>query len=352
MSFSTDEISFPGLNNNGAKSYNRSRAFTGDSKQSDNSDSTKSSLYHHVARPLPIWVLDKRYRQNRGMSDESNDVSLDTRDTSRVTTDSRDQRGEASINSKRSRWNTLIWSTSRFDYDSTGYIDEKALEEQGDLSGEWIGIKQQDNRPSAKKRQKQEDIHPISTARYFVSSESRQVWKPRLNFILLNNPYVPLTLRAIIFILSTVALGLAGSVYVHSINASPDPITQQPSTIMAVTVQTTALVYLVYITYDEYSGQPIGLREPKAKMRLIMLDLLFIIFSSANLSLAFNTVYDATWICHVGDSDSLAQHLALPFNAAICSRQKALASFLFMVLVMWVATFTISIFRLVERVTS
>ena len=53
---------------------------------------------------------------------------------------------------------------------------------------------------------------------------------------------------------------------------------QQPSTIMALVVQSCALVYVIYIAYDEYTGKPLGLREPMSKMRLILLDLLFIIF--------------------------------------------------------------------------
>ncbi|ODQ66091.1 hypothetical protein NADFUDRAFT_10867, partial [Nadsonia fulvescens var. elongata DSM 6958] len=174
-------------------------------------------------------------------------------------------------------------------------------------------------------------------------------WKQKLTFILLNNPYVPLTLRAIIFVLSIIALALASSVYRYSGSFKPS-INQQPSTIMAVVVQTTALVYLVYITYDEYTGKPIGLRSPKDKMKLIMLDLLFIIFSSANLSLAFNTLYDEKWVCR--PIDPLAQSAQVPYNHVICTRQRGLASFLFMILSMWVTTFTVSIFRLVERVMS
>lgn len=371
MSF--DEISFPSPrkpNNNNNKNMgnnNRNRANSemggssvsfADSTYRNNSSST--STPNSIARPMPVWIVDgggpKKTTASSSSNNNNNSLGVDYEagpDTYYNTN-----------SSGKSRWNSFITSTTHPENYERGYIDEKALLDQGNYEGSWLGIKESPlpisgrgcfpNKKKSKKRARDDkaEPYPRSSARYFVSEESREVWKPRLNFILLNNPYVPLTLRAIIFILSVAALGLAGSIFVRSMHTHPAPLTQQPSTIMAIVVQSTALVYLVYITYDEYSGKPIGLREPKAKMRLIMLDLLFIIFSSANLSLTFNTLYDVTWTCHVGhDTDEFAQiGLTVPYNYPICARQRGLASFLFMVLVMWVATFTISIFRLVERV--
>lgn len=83
--------------------------------------------------------------------------------------------------------------------------------------------------------------------------------------MLLNNPMVPLGFRAIIWILSLLALILAVSVFRHSTTYN---LAQRPSTIMAIVVDVIALIYLVWITYDEYSGKPLGLRSPKAKMKL------------------------------------------------------------------------------------
>lgn len=83
--------------------------------------------------------------------------------------------------------------------------------------------------------------------------------------MLLNNPAVPLTFRALIWVLSLLALALASSVFQLSNQYGFD---QKPSTVMAIVVDVIALIYLIYITYDEYSGKPLGLRSPKAKMRL------------------------------------------------------------------------------------
>lgn len=122
---------------------------------------------------------------------------------------------------------------------------------------------------------------------------------------------------------------------------------------MAIVVNCFAAVYVVYIAYDEYSGKPMGLRNPLGKMKLIMLDLFFIIFSSANLSLAFNSLSDKEWVCHDSNSEALKNMgIFYPPVSSLCRRQKALTSFLLLALCLWVLTFTISIIRVVDRVTT
>jgi len=186
----------------------------------------------------------------------------------------------------------------------------------------------------------------------FVSSKTRKIWYKRAHVTLLNNPMIPLTFRALIWVLSLRALALACSVFQLS---NKYDFEQKPSTIMAIIVDVVALIYLIYITYDEYSGKPLGLRSPKAKMRLIMLDLLFIIFDSANLSLAFDTLFDVRWSCRsVASSADFKDDRGDSSRTVdpICDRQRALAAFLFLALCAWVSTFTVSVFRLVERVSS
>ena len=100
-----------------------------------------------------------------------------------------------------------------------------------------------------------------------------------------------------VWVFSAVALALAASIHVitdhqNKIRAlnGQERIHITPSTNMAIIVDAVAMVYLLYITYDEYTGKPLGLRPAKAKMRLIFLDLFFIVFDSANLSLAFVSI--------------------------------------------------------------
>lgn len=98
-----------------------------------------------------------------------------------------------------------------------------------------------------------------------------------------------------------------------------------------------------------------------------MCDLVFIVFDSANLSLAFDTLFDVRWSCRSSDSSAefqfnssvstqspqISQKVLTTTNQAantiepICSRQEALAAFLFLALCAWVSTFMVSVFRYV-----
>ncbi|CCD22380.1 phospholipase D regulator NDAI_0A02220 [Naumovozyma dairenensis CBS 421] len=178
-----------------------------------------------------------------------------------------------------------------------------------------------------------------------------QQWSPGLIRLGLDNQYLPLGFRIVIGILCLISLGLAVRIFQNSSSTIPSisrSIPQQPSTIMAIVVNAVATVYTIYIAHDEFSGKPIGLRNPLHKIKLILLDLLFIIFSSANLALAFNARYDKLWVC-TDDEDTIH---TVPKVSYICRKQKALSSFLFVALFMWVVTFTVSIVRVIERVSS
>jgi hypothetical protein len=144
---------------------------------------------------------------------------------------------------------------------------------------------------------------------------------------------VPLFFRMIVLTTSTFALGLSCSIY-HLTNTSTFP--QTPSTIMAIVVDVVAMPYIGYITWDEYTGKPLGLRSPKAKMRLVLLDLLFIVFESANLALALGSLADVAGICEDGYNGN---------DYGICGRVRTLSAFLFIALVAWILTFNVSIFR-------
>lgn len=187
-----------------------------------------------------------------------------------------------------------------------------------------------------------------------LKKRKMQQWRPKLTSLLLDSQYLPLVLRMCIGIFSAIALGLAIRVYQNShtrIEKLNTNVGQKPSTIMAICVNTIAIVYIIYIAQDEFMGRPLGLRDPLSKLRLILLDLLFIIFSSANLALAFNTLFDKTWVCRRdgGPTTTDGERVTLSY---ICRKQRALSSFLFVMVVLWVMTFTISLVRVVEKVSS
>lgn len=150
---------------------------------------------------------------------------------------------------------------------------------------------------------------------------------------LLSHPLVPLAFRVTTLITSVIALSLACSIFRLS---NKRRISQNSSTVMAIVVDVVAMPYIGYITWDEYTGKPLGLRSPKAKMRLVLLDLFFIIFESANASLAFDALINNPGACGSGG------------NVGVCGRQGALGGILLVALVAWSLTFTVSIFRYVR----
>lgn len=171
-------------------------------------------------------------------------------------------------------------------------------------------------------------------AHLFQFRTKRKVWWKRLQRTVLRSPVIPLVIRTIVWIFSLVALALGSSIHKIASESKSKDLVASPSPILAIIVDAIALVYTFYITYDEYSGKPLGLRSAKAKMRLIFLDLFFIVFDSANLSLAFAAVSDSATICDDGDLEK-----------GICHRQKALASVLLIALIAWLLTFSISVTR-------
>lgn len=149
---------------------------------------------------------------------------------------------------------------------------------------------------------------------------------------------VPLIFRLTVWCFSLTALALGGSIQ-HLSGKYQHP--QGPSALMAIIVDAVALVYLVYITFDEYTSKPLGLRSPSAKARLILLDIFFIVFDSANLSLAFESLSTVRGACTMAEVN---QEVA-PKNDAICDRQIALACVLLIALLAWLTTFSISVLR-------
>ncbi|MCJ1328974.1 hypothetical protein MMC10_005651 [Thelotrema lepadinum] len=134
----------------------------------------------------------------------------------------------------------------------------------------------------------------------------QKAWWTRAQHTLLRNPVIPLVFRLMVGALSVAALVLGANIYSNigsTLVSNSDPECRavaeglKTSPLMAIVVDAVALVYLILITRDEYSGQPLGLRSAKSKVRLIMLDLFFIVFDSANLSLAFEAVTTLSTSC-------------------------------------------------------
>lgn len=229
-----------------------------------------------------------------------------------------------------SRWKPFAESTM---YAQTTALEEKRVDEDwldahfGDYSEPWQGTTDE------------ADLESGLGSLSFNQRRKRSI--KRFQRTILQSPMIPLIIRMTVFTYSVVALGLGGSIRHYSSKYNHP---QGPSAEMAIVVDAVALVYLVYITWDEYTGKPLGLRPPKAKMRLLFLDLIFIVFASANLSLAFESLSDVTGSCKSAKVNGRFD----PRNDTICDRQKALASVLLVALLAWIMTFAISVLRYVK----
>lgn len=226
---------------------------------------------------------------------------------------------------RESRWQTF----SR----SIAYPREEGVEEEL-VTTDWLNENHGDySQPWRGDLEESEDTEdPLRRKR------RREIWFKRFHNTLLQSPIVPLIFRLTVWCFSLIALALGGSIQ-HMSSEYIHP--QGPSALMAIVVDAVALVYLVYVTFDEYTSKPLGLRSPSARARLILLDIFFIVFDSANLSLAFESLSTVRGSCTVTEVN---QEIT-PQNSAICNRQKGLASVLLIALVAWLTTFAISVLR-------
>ena len=241
-----------------------------------------------------------------------------------------------------SRWITFARASAypREDFNDEKVDHEWLNEHFGDYSQPWLANHNED------------DIEDGSS-RYHAFRKKRQAWYMRSQHTILRNPFIPLVFRLIVFIFAMIALALGGSI--HHITDKyneqhPGRINQGPSTLMAIIVDAMALVYIVCVTYDEYFNKPLGLRLAKAKIRIVLLDLFFIVFQAANLSLAFQGLSYTSEGCKSDPGGPPGSEGNV--DSSICERQRALASVLLIALIAWLMTFSVSVLRLVERINT
>lgn len=155
---------------------------------------------------------------------------------------------------------------------------------------------------------------------------------------MIRHPITPLIFRLIVLAASIAALIVSVNIFNTESTAGLNARNEQEraQVLVAIVIDTVAIPYIGYMTWDEYTGKPLGLRPPLQKIALTLLDLFFIIFKSASTALAFEALIFRS---REGDGGAvLTLHLA-----------RILAAFMLIGLVAWVANFTISVFRLVER---
>lgn len=200
-----------------------------------------------------------------------------------------------------------------------------------------------------------------SSSRYRAFRRKRKVWYKRAQFTVLRNPFIPLVFRMIVLIFAIAAMALGASIYhetgkvtrcihippeqrgpdcLERVGPTATDYYRDPSGLMAVIVDAIAIVYTIYITYDEYFSKPLGLRRARAKVRLVLLDLFFVVFQSANLALSFESLTVDEGACKTGTQPSTSSRFD-----NICDRAEALSSVLLVSLTAWLLTFSVSVLR-------
>lgn len=150
---------------------------------------------------------------------------------------------------------------------------------------------------------------------------------------ILKHPFVPLAFRLTVLLTSTIALALGIRIFQDETGSGEPPegaeITQA---IVAIAVDCVAIPYIGYMTWDEYTGKPLGLRTASSKISLVLMDLFFIIFKSVSTTLAFEALR------YHNSPIPLVRHYS-----------EALAAFQTIGLLAWSMTFAVNVFRLVQR---
>lgn len=257
-----------------------------------------------------------------------------------------------------SRWISFARSSA---YPRENFNSEK-------VSAEWLNENWTDySKPWLADHEEGDDED--GSDKYRAFRRKRRAWYQRLHFAIMRNPFIPLVFRLVVITFAAIAMALGASIFHENnnisdcINYAPDArppecvsllggkddidySREDPSALMAIIVDAVAIVYSVYITYDEYFSKPLGLRKAGAKVRLVLLDLFFIVFQSANLSLAFNSITIDSGACKVKDG----QGAFSPVFPKVCDTAKALSSVLLVSLVAWLLTFSVSILRYVQKI--
>ncbi|KAL2158642.1 hypothetical protein VTH06DRAFT_4124 [Thermothelomyces fergusii] len=173
--------------------------------------------------------------------------------------------------------------------------------------------------------------HAAAAATGGTPTRTRVLYK-RLWRIILRHPLVPLAFRLTVLLTSIVALAISIRIFEVERRTEHDASSELTQAIVAIVVDSVAVPYIGYMTWDEYTGKPLGLRAANQKIGLVLMDLFFIIFKSASTALAF----EALVYHNAGDRETREY-------------SQALAAFQMIGLIAWSFTLSVSVFRLVQK---
>ncbi|KAI0872663.1 hypothetical protein GGS24DRAFT_426663 [Hypoxylon argillaceum] len=178
-----------------------------------------------------------------------------------------------------------------------------------------------------------------------INRSRKNAWFMRLGDFVLRHPIAPLIFRLIVLITTISALALATVIYRRE--RDPEIVSsnraETSQAIVAIIIDSVAIPYILYMTWDEYTGKPLGLRAPAQKISLTLLDLVFIVLKSASTSLAFEAL-----VYHSGDGIAETPRQSAQELESL-DLARGLAALTLVGLIAWILNFTISVFRLAEK---
>ncbi|KAJ1331762.1 hypothetical protein MN608_05224 [Microdochium nivale] len=227
------------------------------------------------------------------------------------------------------RWRDFVQSSS--------YGRDPALESQivpyEELQAQMPGLDQPVKAP----------FHPLDPKS--TKKSRKKTMMAKLRDFALRHPMAPLTFRLVVLVTTISALVVAVQIFKrwHDPNIITRSSAETSQAVVAIIIDATAIPYILYMIYDEYTGKPLGLRRATQKVGLAMLDVLFIVFKAASSALAFEAL-----IYHSGDTNNPDQPMgdAETVNIRLA---RALAALVTVGLISWILNFTISVFRIAEQ---
>ncbi|RYP91820.1 hypothetical protein DL770_002076 [Monosporascus sp. CRB-9-2] len=187
-------------------------------------------------------------------------------------------------------------------------------------------------------------LHPLDPMTRRRSRKKTLVM--RFKDFVLRHPIAPLIFRLIVLISTLSALAVAVNRYKTERNPNFRAADETSQAKIAIIIDTIAVPYIMYMTWDEYTGKPLGLRPAAQKVSLTLLDLIFIAFKSASTALAFEAL-----VYHTGNSRPENPEDPEVRRAEATNKRlaEALAALMLVGVISWILNFTISVFRVAEK---
>lgn len=203
----------------------------------------------------------------------------------------------------------------------------------------------------SRKRRRQNRSGGVSPA--VLSSRARRMAK--LEQFVLVSPWAPLVFRIANTAVSACTLALAARLLVLQGDADADGVVGM-SPLLAVVFAPLTLVHVFVNMYLELFGRPIGIWRMGPKMAHTLLELVFICMWSATLSLSFDDLFTSSLACTAytpyakynersGELDIDPERQDI-----MCRYQRALVSFVFVSVLLYVAVLVVSLFRIFHKV--